>query len=240
MRRTPGSWEIAISTARKLQEIKKEIPRLDIQTCTCFMNSNQDRIFDWYNFLKYDLKPDKVNINYIRPPSAVPKELEIDLSRYRQLARLIDEDSRHQAIKNHYSGASGVFKAAIDIYMHDLIGRTEVEHKAQLRCFAGDAGGVIYDEGTVSSCENLDPIGNLREYDWDFGKLWRSPAMDKRRAAVKNGCYCTHESNCYYPSLAFNPKHLVQIKKLEREMKRAAAGLHTQPAQPEVCSEVKL
>jgi MoaA/NifB/PqqE/SkfB family radical SAM enzyme len=236
IRQKVGSWDIAIDTARKLQEIKKEHPKLDIQTCTCFMNSNQDRIFDWYNFLKYDLKPDKMNVNYIRPPSAVPKELEIDLSRYRQLAKLIDEDSRSQAIKNSYSGKSGVFKAAIDIYMHELIAKTEIEQKAQMRCFAGDAGGVIYDEGTVSSCEKLDSIGNLRDYDWDFSKLWYSPAMDARRKQVKDGCFCTHESNSYYPSLAFNPKHLIQIKRLEREMKNSAAHL-PHSAQPEMVTD---
>ena len=37
-------------TARQLQAIKKEYPRLDVQTCTCFMNSNQDTIFEWYDF----------------------------------------------------------------------------------------------------------------------------------------------------------------------------------------------
>ena len=72
IRQKSGSWDIAIDTARQLQQIKKEYPRLDVQTCTCFMNSNQDRIFDWYDFLKNDLQPDKVNVNYIRPPSMVP------------------------------------------------------------------------------------------------------------------------------------------------------------------------
>src|SRR3982750_4059529 len=45
IRQKPGSWDIAIDTARKLQNIKREHPRLDIQTCTCFMNSNQNTIF---------------------------------------------------------------------------------------------------------------------------------------------------------------------------------------------------
>lgn len=225
IRQKPGSWDIAIDTARKLQEIKKEYPRLDIQTCTCFMNSNQDRIFEWYDFLKYDLKPDKVNVNYIRPPSADPKELEIDLERYHTLGRMIDDDSRHAAIKNNYAGDAGFFKAAIDIYMHELIARTEVEKTAQLTCYAGTAGAVIYDEGTISSCENLDAIGNLRDVEWDFQKLWNSPAMEARRKQAADGCFCTHESNCYYPSLAFNPKHLIQIKKLERQMKKARGKL---------------
>src|SRR3989440_10322984 len=91
IRQKPGSWDIAIDTARQLQQIKQEYSRLDVQTCTCFMNSNQDTIFEWYDFLKYNLKPVKVNFNYIRPPSADPKELEIDHSRYAQLARTIDD-----------------------------------------------------------------------------------------------------------------------------------------------------
>ncbi|HET9219586.1 MAG TPA: radical SAM protein [Terriglobia bacterium] len=222
IRQKPGSWDIAISTARKLQQIKKEYPRLDIQTCTCFMNSNQDRIFEWYDFLKYDLRPDKVNVNYIRPPSARPKELQIDKSRYDMLVRRISEDSRHAVIKNNYSGDAGFFKAAIDVYMHQLIAKTALEGRPQLQCWAGSAGAVIYDEGTVSSCEILEGVDNLRNYDWNFGKLWYSSKMEARRDTVANGCFCTHESNCYYPSLPFNPQHLVEIKKLEHEMKQAA------------------
>ena len=222
IRQKPGSWARAIDTARQLQQIKAETPRLDIQTCTCFMNSNQDRIFDWYDFLKYDLKPDKVNVNYIRPPSMIPKELDIDIARYHQLTEMIGRDSAHSALKNEYSGDAGFFKAAIDVYMHDLIAKTALEGRPQLRCFAGDAGGVIYDEGSVSSCENLDSVANLRDYDWDFSKLWYSPEMNARREKVADGCFCTHESNCYYPSLAFNPQHLIQIKKIEGDLKESA------------------
>ncbi|HEV2914466.1 MAG TPA: radical SAM protein [Pyrinomonadaceae bacterium] len=225
IRQKPGSWDIAIDTARELQAIKKEHPRLDIQTCTCFMHSNQDTIFEWYDFLKYDLKPDKVNFNYIRPPSADPIELDIDHSRYARLAQMIDDDSRHAALKNNYGGDAGFFKAAIDIYMHGLIARAQEEQKAQMTCYAGTAGAVIYDEGTVSSCENLAPIGNLRDHDWDFQQLWLSPAMKERRKKAADGCWCTHESNSYYPSLPFNPRHLIQIKKLEREMKKARKSL---------------
>src|SRR5258708_14807349 len=87
--------------------MKKQFPRLDLQTCTCFMHSNQDTIFDWYDFLKHDLRPDKVNFNYIRPPSADPIELDIDHTRYAKLAQMIDDDSRHAVIKNNYGGEGG-------------------------------------------------------------------------------------------------------------------------------------
>jgi MoaA/NifB/PqqE/SkfB family radical SAM enzyme len=229
IRQKPGSWDIVIDTARRLQAMKKDFPRLDVQSCTCFMNSNQATIFEWYDFLKYELKPDKVNFNYIRPPAADSRELEIDGRRYARLAAIIDEDSRRGTIKNHYAGDVGFFKAALDIYMHGLIAMTQETQQAQLTCYAGTAGGVIYDEGTVSSCENLSPVGNLRDYMWDFQELWRSPAMQARRKKAADGCFCTHESNCYYPSLPFNGKHLVQIKKLERKMKKAWEGMLQNP-----------
>ena len=233
IRQKPGSWSIAIETARELKAMKKQYPRLDLQTCTCFMHSNQDTIFEWYDFLKHDLKPDKVNFNYIRPPSADPIELDIDQTRYARLAQMIDDDSRHAAIKNNYGGKAGFFKAAIDIYMHGLITKTQETQQAQLTCYAGTAGAVIYDEGTLSSCENLAPIGNLRDHDWNFQGIWLSPEMKARRKHAANGCFCTHESNCYYPSLPFNPKHLIQIKKLEREMKKARRELERTELEPE-------
>ena len=225
IRQKEGSWDKAIHTARTLQEMKKEYPNLDVQTCTCVMASNEETIFDWYDFLKHDLKPDKININYIRPPSNDPKELEFDHEKYSQLSHMILEDVKNSAIKNNYGGKSGFFKAAVDIYMHDLIAKTKETGEAQLTCFAGSAGAVIYDEGTISSCENLSDTGNLRNFDWDFGKAWTSEAMVARRKKAQNGCFCTHESNCYYPSLPFNKQHLVKIKKLEREMKKASKNL---------------
>jgi MoaA/NifB/PqqE/SkfB family radical SAM enzyme len=226
IRQQPGSWEIVIDTARRLQQMKSEFPRLDVQTCTCFMNSNQDVMPEWYDYLKHDLKPDKINFNYIRPPAPDLQELQIDRAAYERLSHRIEADSRSGAIKNHYAGDGGFFRAAIDVYMHGLIAKTEETQQAQLRCYAGTAGGVVYDEGTVSSCEILGPVGNLRDYDWNFSELWFGPAMQARREKVAAGCFCTHESNCYYPSLPFNPKHFVQIKKLEREMAGAWKASH--------------
>lgn len=225
IRQKSGSWDKAIHTARTLQEMKSEYPNLDIQTCTCVMRSNQHTIFEWYDYLKHDLKPDKININYIRPPSNDPEELNFDHEMYSRLSQMILDDVRDSAIKNNYGGSSGFFKAAVDIYMHDLIAKTKETGEAQLTCYAGSAGAVIYDEGTISSCENLDSTGNLRDFEWDFQKAWRSPEMEARREKVADGCFCTHESNCYYPSLPFNPGHLVKIKKLEREMKKAGKKL---------------
>jgi MoaA/NifB/PqqE/SkfB family radical SAM enzyme len=231
IRQKEGSWDKAIHTARTLQQMKKEqFPKLDIQTCTCVMNSNQDTIFEWYDFLKYDLKPDKININYIRPPSKDPNELNFDPQRYKQLSQMILEDTKNATLKNNYGGDNGFFKAAVDIYMHDLIAKTAETGVAQLKCYAGSAGAVIYDNGALSSCENKADVLNLRDYEWDFQSAWKTDLMNKRRKDVANGCHCTHESNCFYPSLPLNPGHLVKIKSLESQMKKAAKTMISQEA----------
>ena len=139
-------------------------------------------------FLKHDLKPDKVNINYIRPPSADPNELNFDHKRYGQLSQMILDDTKNAALKNNYGGKSGFFKAAVDIYMHDLIAKTKEENKAQLKCYAGSAGAVIYDNGALSSCENKADVLNLRDYDWNFQAAWKTDMMKARRKEAGAGC----------------------------------------------------
>src|SRR5580765_7064105 len=131
IRQKAGSWDIVIDTARQLQAMKEEFPQLDVQSCTCFMNSNQDAIFDWYEYLKNQLRPDKVNFNYIRPPAADSRELNIDGERYARLSAMINEDSRRGAIRNHYAGENGFFKAALDVYMHGVIATTQETQQAQ-------------------------------------------------------------------------------------------------------------
>jgi MoaA/NifB/PqqE/SkfB family radical SAM enzyme len=234
IRQKEGSWDKAIHTARTLQQMKREqYPKLDIQTCTCVMNSNQDTIFEWYDFLKYDLKPDKININYIRPPSKDPNELNFDHTMYQKLSHQILEDTKNAVLKNNYGGKSGFFKAAVDIYMHDIIAKTKAENKPQLKCYAGSAGAVIYDNGALSSCENKSDVLNLRDFDWNFQTAWKTAEMNQRRKEIAGGCHCTHESNCFYPSLPLNPGHLIKIKRLEGQMKKAAKNMNTNQPQGE-------
>ena len=57
--------------------------------------------------------------------------------------------------------------------------------------------------------------------------------MKARRQKAADGCFCTHESNSYYPSLPFNPGHLIQIKKLEREMKKARKTIDRLDPEPD-------
>jgi hypothetical protein len=62
-----------------------------------------------------------------------------------------------------------------------------------MACTAGETAAVIDANGDVRICELRQPIGNLRDYHGDFGRLWSSRA---RRAEVaqmrRDACDCTH------------------------------------------------
>lgn len=62
-------------------------------------------------------------------------------------------------------------------------------------CRAGALFGIINADGTVRPCEILDkPLGNLRDYNYDFLKLWHdSPAAEARRWIAQTKCHCTYE-----------------------------------------------
>lgn len=69
-----------------------------------------------------------------------------------------------------------------------------IKKKRGLPCRAGHDIGVIYPNGDVAFCEMTKPVGNLRETNFDFKKIWSSEDAEKRRFQTKD-CYCGH--TCY-------------------------------------------
>lgn len=68
------------------------------------------------------------------------------------------------------------------------------EKRRILNCYAGKLQAVIYPNGDVAFCEFMKPFGNLRDFDYDFKKLWWSKKAQVYREFIKN-CYCIHACN---------------------------------------------
>ncbi len=63
--------------------------------------------------------------------------------------------------------------------------------KSPLKCTARITDAVIYPNGDVSLCEITKPFDNLKNYDFDFYRLWVSKKAEKAREKIKN-CSCIH------------------------------------------------
>lgn len=59
------------------------------------------------------------------------------------------------------------------------------------QCQAGNYIGVIEPDGGVRHCELTPVIGNLRDVDFDFERLWFGAEADGMRRQIR-GCSCTH------------------------------------------------
>jgi len=85
---------------------------------------------------------------------------------------------------------------------------------APVHCQAGRAIAVLQPEGDVNLCEVLDwPLGNLREVDFDWKRIWEGEAAQRGREMIdQTGCSCTHE--CFLTaSILFGKEHYPRLAK---------------------------
>ena len=79
-------------------------------------------------------------------------------------------------------------------------------------CVAGSIFGVLKSDGTVYPCEILDkPLGNLKDYNFDFLKLWYDKKANDTRKWIKDTkCNC-HWECIYTYNLISSPKYAAKI-----------------------------
>jgi hypothetical protein len=94
-----------------------------------------------------------------------------------------------------------------------IIAKTVREGHYQIPCYGGTLGAAMFSKGQVLPCELRfrDVIGNVRDVDYDFMKLWNSPKAEEYRQDIrKNKCFCTYE--CFLTlNILFNPCVLPQV-----------------------------
>ena len=88
------------------------------------------------------------------------------------------------------------------------------DRKRIFKCLAGYLDGVIYPNGDVALCEATRPVGNLKNFDMDFQKLWWSDSANKMRDNTKN-CCCIHGCNLV-SSMQYDANSLKSIVQIAR------------------------
>ena len=100
-------------------------------------------------------------------------------------------------------------------------------------CTAGETSLVIDYDGRFRACEIRDPVGHVRDYDFDVRAIMSGDAMRKEVEAIGHGykanCWCTH--GCWImSSMNFNPKKMISMLfKANKETKRLSKGRNVVP-----------
>ncbi|MBU2639814.1 MAG: radical SAM protein [Nanoarchaeota archaeon] len=207
-----GSFKKAINTYHQLIDMKKTYPLLNVGISLTISPLNQNYILEFYEYIKNELKPDLISPLLIRGEPKSKELKKVDIRFYEKLNKKIEEDLISKNIKGYDKFLFSKLAMGSRLIRNKLIAKTFKENKYLIPCYAGLLNAVLYSDGGVYPCELLNrKIGNLRDYNYDFKKLWDSnEARDIRKDIKKSKCFCTHECNMT-TNILFNVKYLPKL-----------------------------
>jgi radical SAM protein with 4Fe4S-binding SPASM domain len=122
------------------------------------------------------------------------------------LSNQIEEDQKKNILKNYnLSSIQGKLHREKDKIANEMVRQMYLTPKYISPCHAGSLFGIIYPDGNVFPCEILEEkkIGNLREYNMDFMKLWKTEMRKEiKNFIIKSKCNCTYECALSYNVLS--------------------------------------
>lgn len=197
----PGSFKKAMTTYDALVELQTADPRLRIHAISTATNVNVEEIRKLTTYL-YDRCPrmDHHNLAIIRGDRKNPALKTPPLPAYGELFDYIRRLWQPRE--------EGRYGGIVEPMLQWAKIKTLQEGRQVVGCKAGVLNAVISANGDVSICELHEPLGNLRKQS--FWEIWSSDAANALRASVaRKECHCTTEV-FLWPSIVFQPKHLLQ------------------------------
>lgn len=216
-----NSFEKAIKTIKHLKDLKKIYQKINIGIIITFTNENQKKFKDILKEIYLMTKPDNISINLVRGDPKQKVNLDLDLNLYREAVKYRDSLFYENKMSGHSKFKGNRLATAGRILLNELVYKTYKSNKYSTPCYAGNLSGVMYPEGDVYPCEILDEshkIGNIRDFDLDFKKLWLSDKAKKEVEFVrKTKCFCTHE--CFnIVNILFNPKYYPRVLSISKKI----------------------
>lgn len=203
-----GNFECLIKTVEGLKKLEEKYDNFHLELGTVVSNFNineLDEIEDFVHSLGVESYRNEVaecraeffnKSDPITPPAEVYQRLMKDF------ARKIEEN-----IGKKKSLAKTT--EAMRVVYYDLAGRILEEKRQVIPCYAGVSNVHINYDGGVWPCCVLgyeQEMGNLRDYGYDFQKLWHSERAEEVRRYIKNeNCACPLANMAYSNELLHFP-----------------------------------
>lgn len=199
IRGVPGNYKKAVESLRRVYALRSRYPALSAHVLTVITGVNHTELLALNDALRAEVSPDIVhgfelvrdversawNIpEEIREKGVGPKAMEFPpVESHGQIARDLRTIQKRM-------GAS-------PFHIHNLAQLDMMRTgKPQFRCVtAGQSVAVVYSNGDVAHCEFTLPFANMKDFDFDFERLWLSDPANARRAQI-TGCHCTH--GCFH------------------------------------------
>jgi len=207
IRGVPGAFEKAVNTFHGLSSLTRG--NLDLGIHTVVSKYNASEIGELIAFSE-QLKPSSYITEIAeRRVELCNRESDItpSIQEYEKAANLLKAKLKNSKAQ----GIPKVIKTLRNEY-YDLTLKTLEQQTQVIPCFAGVCSAQITPDGYVwPCCVRADELGNLRDVDFDFKKIWFSGKAREVRRSIKNKeCYCPL-ANAAYTNMLCSPKTLIKI-----------------------------
>lgn len=216
IRGVKGSFKNAVKTHEKLKKIKNKYKNFNVSFATTVTAYNQNKILKLYKYIKEELKGN-MSLVLVRGSTKDPLAKKINIENYQKMYNLISntDDYKDKKLSKNllsYNALKRIIRYRMNKIRYNMEVNTYKNKKFITKCFACNLNAVMYENGDLFPCELLNmKIGNIKDYNYNFQKLWNSNKANSIRKYIKKSkCCCTHE--CYLmTNILFSPKYLLKI-----------------------------
>ncbi|MEW6407089.1 MAG: radical SAM protein [Patescibacteria group bacterium] len=201
----------AIESIRELKKLKNNFKNLTVGTVTTCNSKNQKEMKDLALFLKDKVKPDTITVNLIRGKPRLGSMGDVDLKNYFDFIK-VQEQAWSSGELPYFNFFTKTLLQKKELLQKKIIATIFNENRYVLPCLAGNISCVMTEAGDVYPCEILNrKIGNIRDKNYDFKKVWYSMEAEEVRKFIKNSkCFCTYEC-AISTNILFNPGQLAML-----------------------------
>jgi MoaA/NifB/PqqE/SkfB family radical SAM enzyme len=211
LRGAPRNYEKMLGVAELIRDLKKTYDHITMGVHTVISKHNVQRIPEIEREARATFQPDsyitEVAENRVELKT-IDKDITPDPADYRRaVAHLKNAVTARRSL---HPLARLVESLRLEYY--DLAARTLEEKTQVIDCYAGWASAHLSPDGHVwGCCTRAESMGNVRENEYDFARIWLGKEADRFRASVKaKECACPL-ANASYTNLLLDAPSLARV-----------------------------
>lgn len=205
IRQVPGNYNKVIQVYKNLQALPYKNLNVGIHTVISKFNVKN---FSEIAHKLMLLKPDSY-ITEIAEERIELDTMDTDITPSLVAYRSAIDYLIHRIKNGKFKGMNKITQA-FRIEYYNLVKKILRDKEQVIPCYSGIASVQISPEGDLwSCCIKAESMGNLREANYNFKKIWKNSKFETERAAIKNKeCYCPLANASYtnmlmdFPTLA--------------------------------------
>lgn len=212
IRGVKGNFKRLEKTISYLKEIEKDYPNFHLELGTVISNFNIDHLSEIEDYVH------SVGVQSYRNEIAeqrteffnLTEPITPDAETYERLIREFSAKIRKNVSKKRELAK---ITESLRLVYYDLVVKILREHRQVIPCYAGISNVHINYDGEVWPCCVLgysQPLGFLREQNYDFQKIWHSDQANMVRKYIKDGNCACPLANQAYSNILCSPRYLFE------------------------------